>query len=73
MHGDAGGWLWLAIDLVLVGALALAMMYGTMMWRTRCKNRGLEQASEQATKQLYERGAENERRQEAENERKTAA
>ena len=74
MDSDAGGWLWLMIDVVLVAALALGLIWGTMMWRTRRTNPTLEAAREEATRRLYERAAENERRQEAkDDERKSAA
>ena len=56
---DAGGWLWLVIDVIFVLALAFALVYGTMQWRARRKN---PQATEDATRRLYERSAENERR-----------
>ncbi len=73
MDSDAGGWLWLMIDVILVGALAFGLIWGTVMWRMRRRNPALEAAREQATKRLYRRAAENERRQETESERKTAA
>jgi Flp pilus assembly protein TadB len=73
MDSDAGGWLWLVIDVILVAALAFALLYGTMMWRARRRNPVLEQVSEQATERLYERAAEDERKQTAEGDRKTAA
>ena len=69
MDNEAGGWLWLVIDVILVGALAAALFYGTMMWRSRGRNPAIERVSEQATERLYERAAENERRQEPEADR----
>lgn len=63
MDSDAGGWLWFVIDVLMVAALAVALIYATVFWRRR---RGrLEQESERATKQLYEREAERERKAEA--------
>jgi len=59
---DAGGWLWLVIDVIFVLALAFALVYGTMQWRARRRNPVQKQATEDATRRLYERGAENERR-----------
>ncbi len=53
MDSDVGGWLWLVIDVVFVAVLIAALIYGTVMWRTRRNGRALEQASEQATKTLY--------------------
>jgi nitrogen fixation-related uncharacterized protein len=64
MDSDAGGWLWFVIDVVMVAVLAVALVYATVLWRRR---RGqLEQVSERATAQLYEREAERERQDEAE-------
>jgi membrane protein implicated in regulation of membrane protease activity len=62
MDSDAGGWLWFVIDVVMVAVLAVPLIYATVLWRRR--NR-LEQVSERATAQLYEREAERERRAEA--------
>ena len=63
MDSDAGGWLWFVIDVVMVILLAVALIYATVLWRRR---RGpLEQVSEGATAQLYEREAERERQAEA--------
>jgi flagellar biosynthesis/type III secretory pathway M-ring protein FliF/YscJ len=59
---DAGGWMWLVIDVIFVLALAFALIYGTMQWRARRRNPLQKQATEDATRRLYERGAENERR-----------
>lgn len=64
MDSDAGGWLWFVIDVVMVALFAVAVIYATVLWRRR---RGrLEQVSERATAQLYEREAERERQDEAE-------
>jgi flagellar basal body-associated protein FliL len=53
MDSDASGWLWLMIDVAMVALLAIALIYGTMLWRQR-RSRALQQASERATAQLYE-------------------
>jgi hypothetical protein len=43
MDSDAGGWLWLVIDVLMVAVLAVALIYATVLWRRR---RGrLEQVS----------------------------
>ncbi|MFL6796374.1 MAG: hypothetical protein ACJ8F3_03075 [Xanthobacteraceae bacterium] len=55
MNADAGWWLWWVIDVAMVAALGIALVYGTMVWRKR--RAGSEAASEQATRDLYERGA----------------
>ena len=50
MDSDAGGWLWLVIDVLMVAVLAVALIYATVSWRRR---RGhLEQVSDRATTQL---------------------
>jgi hypothetical protein len=63
MDSDAAGWLWLVIDVLMVAVLAVALIYATVSWRRR---RGhLEQVSDRATTQLYEREADRERKAEA--------
>jgi flagellar biosynthesis/type III secretory pathway M-ring protein FliF/YscJ len=62
---DVSGWLWLVIDVIFVIALALALIYGTMQWRARRRSPAARQASENATRRLYEQGAERERRDDA--------
>jgi Flp pilus assembly protein TadB len=64
MDSDAGGWLWLVIDVAMVAVLAIALIYGTMLWRQR-RSRAVKQARERATTQLYEREAQRERKAEA--------
>jgi hypothetical protein len=64
MDSDASGWLWLMIDVAMVAVLAIALIYGTMLWRQR-RSRALQQASERATAQLYEREAQRERKAKA--------
>jgi len=73
MDSDAGGWLWLVIDVILVAALALGLLHGTMMWRRRRTNPSLEEVSQRATERLYERAAKDEQEQEAKSVRNTAA
>ena len=63
MDSDAGGWLWFVIDVLMVAVLAVALIYATVLWRRRRSS--LEQLSERATAQLYEREAERERKAEA--------
>ena len=62
MVTDSGSWLWLVIDVVFVVLLAGSLIYGTMMYQSRRRTR----ATEQATRQLYRREAETERRAEGE-------
>ena len=50
---DAGGPLWLFIDVLLVVVLAGALIYGMVMWR-RWKNRPRAAAArDQKTKELF--------------------
>jgi len=39
MSADAGGWLWLVIDVGLVAIFGIALAYGTMQWRRRRRDR----------------------------------
>jgi hypothetical protein len=52
MSGDAGGWLWLVIDVVFVAALAAALVYGATTWRKR-RNATSERVRDNATRELY--------------------
>jgi hypothetical protein len=51
---DAGGWLWLIIDVMLVGALGIGLAYGIMAWRKRRKDPAMENARDAATRRAYE-------------------
>jgi len=62
---EGSGWLWLFIDVVLVAILGLGLAYGVMMWRRRPRDPGLEQARDDATRRLYERGSDDERQRPA--------
>lgn len=55
MSWDAGGGLWLVIDVIAVAILAAALIYGTMQWNRRRKSRIAEQHRDQATRELYHR------------------
>jgi|AmaraimetFIIA100_FD_contig_101_371499_length_2209_multi_10_in_0_out_0_1 membrane protein implicated in regulation of membrane protease activity len=69
MDSDVSGWLWFVIDVIMVAALAIALIYASMLWR-RGRSRALEQTSERATARLYEREAERERKTEADRARR---
>jgi hypothetical protein len=45
----------LVIDVIAVAILALALIYGTMQWHKRRRNRVTEQHRDQATRELYQR------------------
>ena len=60
MDNDVGGWLSLVIDVVFVAVLTVALIYGSIMWRTRRRSRALDATREQAIKTLYEGEAANE-------------
>ena len=51
---DAGGWLWLVIDVILVAALGIGIAYGIMAWRRRRTGPGTEAMRDAATHRAYE-------------------
>ena len=53
MNSDAGGWLWLLIDVGFVVILAIALVYGNYMWRTRSRNQTVERIRDEATRETY--------------------
>ena len=53
MNSDAGGWLWLVIDVGFVVILAIALVYGNYMWRTRSRNQTVERIRDEATRETY--------------------
>ena len=53
MNSDAGGWLWLLIDVGFVVILAMALNYGIYMWRTRSRNQTVERIRDEATRETY--------------------
>jgi hypothetical protein len=53
MNSDAGGWLWLVIDVGFVVILAIALVYGIYMWRTRSRNQTVERIRDEATRETY--------------------
>ena len=55
MNDDAGGWLWLLINVGFVMVLAGALIYGVFMWRSRSRNPAVERRREEATRRLFER------------------
>jgi hypothetical protein len=57
METDAGGWLWLVIDVLLVAVFAAALIYGIAMWRNRRRNPEIERRRDQATRDLYHRSS----------------
>ena len=50
---DAGGSLWLFIDVLLVVVLAGALIYGMVMWRRWKNHPRAAAAREQKTKELF--------------------
>jgi hypothetical protein len=55
MDNEAGGWLWLMIDVAFVALFAVALIYGIVMWRNRRRNHRVERARDNATEELYHR------------------
>ncbi len=54
MSGEAGGWMWALMDVVLVAILAAALAYGVFVWRKR-RSPVAEQRRDEATNRLYDR------------------
>ncbi len=54
MGEEASGWLWFIVNVVLVVALAAGLIYGTMRWRNRSRNRAVQQVRDETTKDLYQ-------------------
>jgi hypothetical protein len=50
---NSGWWLWAVIDVAAVAVLALAILYGTHMWRKRPRDARTVEASDAATWRLY--------------------
>jgi hypothetical protein len=57
MESDAGGWLWLVIDVAFVALFAAGLFYGVMMWRNRRRSLPMERARDRATRDLYHRSS----------------
>jgi len=53
MNSDAGGWLWLVIDVGFVVILAIVLVYGSYMWRTRSRNQTVQRIRDEATRESY--------------------
>lgn len=52
MSGEAGGWMWLLIDVALVAILAAALAYGVLVWRNR-RSPAADRMRDEATDRLY--------------------
>ena len=55
MQGEASGWLWLAMNVIMPIVLLGALVYGTIQWRNRRRSRPVEQLRDQTTKENYRR------------------
>lgn len=53
MEGEAGGWLWLLINVLLVAVLGAGLIYGVMMWRRRRRDARTERMRDEATREAY--------------------
>jgi hypothetical protein len=51
MNSDAGFWLWLLIDVGFVVILAITLVYGIYMWRTRSRKQTRERVRDEATRE----------------------
>jgi hypothetical protein len=56
MDGEAGGWLWLLIDVAFVVLLAGALVYGVTTWRKR-RSAAANRVRDDATRDLYHRSS----------------
>ena len=54
MDGDAGGWMWLLIDVAFVAFLAAALIYGVVQWRNS-KSPAVQQHRDEATRRLFDK------------------
>ena len=48
-----GGYMWLIIDVVLVAALAIAILWGTHQWRRKRRDRAAREAEKDAVERVY--------------------
>ena len=53
---EGGGWLFLVMDVLGALVLAAALIYGTVMWRHRRKDRVTRQAQSEAVRDNYRHG-----------------
>jgi flagellar basal body-associated protein FliL len=53
MSGDASGWLWIVIDVVMVAILAAGLIYGMAKWRRWKQNPTQAAEREQKTRELF--------------------
>lgn len=56
MNSDAGGWLWLIIDVAFVAVFAAGLVYGLSMWHKR-RSAAAERVRDNATRELYHRSS----------------
>lgn len=52
MTGEAGGWMWIAVDIVAVAVLGLALAYGVWTWRGR-RSPAVERLRDRKTEELH--------------------
>ena len=62
MMDGYGGWIIGVVSVVFVALLAIGLIYGSLRSRRQQRDRALDPARERATRELYERQAEEERR-----------
>jgi hypothetical protein len=55
MDDDAGGWMWILIDVGFVAVLGAALIYGIMQWRNRTKSPATQERRDQATRRLFDK------------------
>jgi uncharacterized protein involved in outer membrane biogenesis len=55
MDSDASGWLWVVIDILLPVVLLAAIVYGTIQWKKRPRDRSVQQLRDDTTRENYRR------------------
>ncbi len=54
MSGEAGGWMWILIDVAAVVILGAALVYGIAVWKTR-RSRAADAVRDLKTEELHRR------------------
>ena len=52
MSGEAGGWMWIIVDVGAVLLLGLALLYGVLVWRKR-RSPAMDRVRDRKTVELH--------------------
>jgi flagellar basal body-associated protein FliL len=55
MSGEAGGWMWLLLNVGLVALLAAALAYGMWSWRAKRRSPAIDRLRDRKTEELQRR------------------